>query len=51
MEAVQEIQAIGQVPTQLSESARDVGDWVVRLFDDVIFLLAALAAHDNRWDS
>ncbi len=48
MEAIQEIE---QNPFQLSELAQSVGEWGSRLFDDIVSILAAIAAHDNRWDS
>ncbi len=47
MEAIREIE---QNPIQLSVLARRVGEWGTRLFDDIVSILAALAAHDNRWD-
>ena len=48
MEAVREIE---QNPIQLSVMAQNVGEWGVRVFDDIVTILAAIAAHDNRWDS
>ena len=48
MEAIQEME---RTPVQLSGLARDVWEWGGRLFDDIISILAAIAAHDNRWDS
>ena len=48
MESIKEIE---QNPIQLSGLAQNVGEWAVGLFDDIIFILVAIAAHDNRWDS
>jgi len=48
MEAIREIE---KNPFQLSEMAQNVWEWGARLFDDIISILAAIAAHDNRWDS
>jgi len=48
MEAVREIE---QNPFQLSVMAQNVGQWGARVFDDIVTILAAMAAHDNRWDS
>lgn len=46
MEAVQEIQGLEMEPAQLSGLERNL----VLLLSDILFILAALAAHDNRWD-
>lgn len=46
MEAVQEIQGLEPDPAQLSGLERNV----VLLLSDILFVLAAIAAHDNRWD-
>lgn len=48
MESIQEIE---QNTIQLSGLAQNLGEWAARLFDDIISILAAIAAHDNRWDS
>lgn len=48
MEVIQEME---RTPIQLSEMAQNVGEWGARLFDDIISILEAIAAHDNRWDS
>lgn len=47
MEAIQETE---RILIQLSGLAQDVWEWGARLFDDIISILAAIAAHDNRWD-
>lgn len=46
MEAVQEIQVLELDPAQLSGLERNV----VLFLSDILFILAAIAAHDNRWD-
>ena len=46
MEAVQEIQGLEPEPAQLSGLERAV----VLFLSDILSVLAALAAHDNRWD-
>lgn len=51
MESAQEIQEIEQNPGQLSRLARNVGEWAVLLFDAIVFILAAIAEDDNRWES
>ena len=48
MEAIQEME---RTLIQLSELAHNVWEWGARLFDDIISILEAIAAHDNRWDS
>ena len=48
MEAIRDME---RTQVQLSEMAQNVGEWGVRVFDDIISILAAIAAHDNRWDS
>ena len=48
MEAIREIE---QNTVQLSVMAQKVGQCGVRVFDDIFSILAAIAAHDNRWDS
>ncbi len=48
MEAIREIE---RNPIQFSVMAQNVGEWGARVFDDIISILAAFAAHDNRWDS
>jgi hypothetical protein len=50
MESVQQIQEMEQCPTQLSRLAENLGERVSHLFDDTISILAAIVAHDNRWD-
>ena len=47
MEAIREIE---QNPFQLSGLAQNLGEWGTRVFDDIVSILAAIAAHDNRWD-
>ena len=48
MEAIREMD---RTPIDLSGPAQSLWEWVARLFDDIISILAAIAAHDNRWDS
>ena len=48
MEAIQEME---RAPIQLSGLAQDLWEWGARLFGDIVSILAAIAAHDNRWDS
>ena len=44
------IQGMERTPIDLSGLAQNVGEWGFRFFDDIISILAAIAAHDNRWD-
>lgn len=48
MEAIREME---RVPIDLSGLAQNVRGWGARLFDDIVSILSAIAAHDNRWDA